>query len=378
MKKILILLICVLLTGCFSSSVQDDTGNPPANTPSSEITKTTFTSFEAGFDTVFYLTFYSAQSQQQLQSIFNECVAMAYSYHKMFDIYNSYPDVSGIKAINDNAGKQPVQVSSEVIEMLKIAKEMNEMSHGEFNITYGSVLEVWHNWREEAKDTGTGPVPDEVLLKEAEKNVGWQHVIIDEENNTVYLDQKGIRLDVGGIAKGFTVEKIAAFLASKGVETAIINFGGNNRVMGSKPDKSNWGLGIEQPGTTSAMVAISLPGPVSAVTSGDYHRYFVSEDGNTYHHIIDPQTLFPATHFHSVTIYTKDSGYADALSTSLFTMNVEEGQQLIDEFNLKYPETPASAVWIMDDNQAFETEYGFKKAGYFITYTPDLHGKISK
>lgn len=378
MKKLLILCLCILLAGCVSSPAQDETDNPSVHTPSSEIKKSTYTSFEAGFDTVFYLTFYSTESEEKLQSIFNECVQLAYSYHKQFDIYNDYPDVQGIKAINDNAGKKAVKVSADVIEMLKIAKEMNEMSFGEFDVTYGSVLQVWHNWRDEAADTGKGPIPDQALLKEAEKNVGWEHVIFDEENSTVYLDQEGIRLDVGGIAKGFTVEKIATFLSLKGVDTAIINFGGNNRVIGSKPDKSNWGLGIEQPGTTSAMVAISLPGPVSAVTSGDYHRYYVSEDGNTYHHIIDPQTLFPAAHFHSVTIYTKDSGYADALSTSLFTMSVEEGQKLIDEFNLKYPDTPASAVWIMDEALSFDTEYGFKKASYFITYTADLQGKISK
>ncbi len=370
--------MCILLTGCFSPLPKDESGNLPDKTPSSEVTKTTFTSFEAGFDTVFYLTFYSAESQEKLQSIFNECVQLAYSYHKQFDIYNDYPDVQGIKAINDNAGKEPVKVSLEVIEMLKIAREMNEMSAGEFDITYGSVLQVWHNWRDEAASTGKGPVPETALLKEAEKSVGWNHVILDEENCTVYLDQEGVRLDVGGIAKGFTVEKIASFLISKGIDTAIINFGGNNRVIGTKPDQSNWGLGIEQPGTTSAMVAVSLPSPVSAVTSGDYHRYYVSEDGNTYHHIIDSQTLFPATHFHSVTIYTKDSGYADALSTSLFTMSIEEGQKLIDAFNLKYPETPASAVWIMDEDQAFDTDYGFKKSGYFVTYTIDLHQKISK
>ena len=376
MKKILIFLLCALMTGC---TVSQNTQQPDAAaTPdvSTEIRKTTYTSFEAGFDTVFYLTFYSSASDETLKGIFDECVELAYSYHQLFDIYHTYEGVNNIKTINDNAGIEPVTVQSDIIEMLVLAKEMNEMSNGEFDVTYGAVLKLWHNWREEAESTGTGPVPDQAQLLEAQKNVGWQHIQIDEENSTVYIDQEGISLDVGGIAKGFTVEKLASFLTSKGIDTAIINFGGNNRVLGTKPDGSAWGLGIEQPGTSSAMVAIKLNGETSAVTSGDYHRYYLSEDGNLYHHIIDPQTLFPSIHFHSVTIYTKDSGYADALSTSLFTMSVEDGQKLLDEFNTLHPDTPASAVWMMDEDKAIDTEYGFYKSGYFVVYSADLEGKI--
>lgn len=371
MKKIVMILLCFLMIGCTSQS-----GKQPDQSQNNEIQKVTYTSFEAGFDTVFYLTFYSAESEETLKTIFNECVGMAYSYHKLFDIYNNYDGINNIKTINDNAGIQAVQVDEAIIEMLNIAKEMNTMSNGEFDVTYGAVLKVWHNYRDAAESSKVGPVPDDNELKEAVKTVGWDHIIINEEENTVYIDQTGVLLDVGGIAKGFTTEKLAGFLTLKGIETAIINFGGNNRVMGTKPDGSLWGLGIEQPGTQSAMVAVSMNAPISAVTSGDYHRYYISEDGNTYHHIIDPNTLYPSNHFHSVTIYTKDSGYADALSTSLFTMDVEDGQKLIEQFNKIYPDTPASAVWVMDEDKAFNTEYGFKTAGYFVTYTKDLHGKI--
>ena len=364
LKKFLMLLLCFLLLGC------------TPNTTENQLRKVTFTSFEAGFDTVFYLTLYSTESDEKLLSTFNECVSMAYGYHQLFDIYNDYNGVNNIKTINDNAGIQPVEVNADVIEMLKTAKKMNQMSNGEFDVTYGSVLKVWHNYRDTATNTGKGPIPDDDELNAAAQHVGWDHILINEQNNTVYIDEKGISLDVGGIAKGFTTEKLANHLASKGVETAIINFGGNNRVMGSKPDGSAWGLGIEQPGTQNAMVAVSLNAPISAVTSGDYHRYYVSEDGNTYHHIIDPTTLYPSEHFHSVTIYTKDSGYADALSTSLFTMSVEDGRQLIQEFNTLHPDTPASVVWIMDEDKAFDTPYSFKTSGYFVTYTEDLSGKI--
>ena len=363
MKKLCLILLSLLLIGCTAEK--------------KEVQKLSYTSFEAGFDTVFYLTFYSSESEEKLQSIFNECVDLAYSYHQLFDIYNNYEGINNLKTINDNAGIAPVKVNPDIIELLQISKEMNEMSNQEFDVTYGSVLKVWHNWREEAETAESGPIPDDSLLQEAQKTVGWQHVQIDTVHNTVYLDQKGVQLDVGGIAKGFTTEKLAAFLDKKHIDTAIINFGGNNRVIGTKPDGSDWGLGIEQPGSASAMLAVKLPGPVSAVTSGDYHRYYVSADGNTYHHIIDPQTLYPANHYHSVTIYTKDSGYADALSTSLFTMSVEGGKELLAQFNQKYPDTPASAVWIMDEDKAFETKHSITKAGYFITYTEDLEGKIS-
>lgn len=362
------ILLCFLLLGC--------TPDTQPETPENQLRKVTFTSFEAGFDTVFYLTLYSTDNDETLLSIFNECVSIAYGYHQLFDIYNNYNGINNIKTINDNAGIVPVKVNADVIEMLKTAKEMNQMSNGEFDVTYGSVLKVWHNYRDAAEAAGKGPVPNDEELKSAAEYVGWNHVIINEQDNTVYIDEKGVSLDVGGIAKGFTTEKLADYLASKDIETAIINFGGNNRVMGDKPDGTAWGLGIEQPGTQSAMVAVSLNAPISAVTSGDYHRYYVSEDGNTYHHIIDPSTLYPSEYFHSVTIYTKDSGYADALSTSLFTMSIEDGMKLVEQFNQTYPNTPASVVWIMDEDKAFDTSCSFKTSGYFVVYTEDLKGKI--
>ena len=371
MKKLLVFLLCLLMIGCTPK-----TNSQPDTPQENPLRKITFTSFEAGFDTVFYLTLYSTESDQTLQTLFNECVQIAYSYHKRFDIYNNYDGINNIKTINDNAGIQPVAVDKDVIEMLKIAKEMNQMSNGEFDVTYGSVLKVWHNYRDAAEPPKKGPIPNDLELQEASKHVGWDHVLINEDDSTVYIDEAGISLDVGGIAKGFTTEKLADYLSARGITTAILNFGGNNRVMGTKPDGTAWGLGIEQPGTQSAMVAVSLNAPISAVTSGDYHRYYVSEDGNTYHHIIDPSTLYPSDHFHSVTIYTKNSGYADALSTSLFTMSVEDGIELIKTFNQTYPDTPASAVWIMDTEKAFDTPHSFKTNGYFVTYTEDLEGKI--
>ncbi|MBQ7888615.1 MAG: FAD:protein FMN transferase [Erysipelotrichaceae bacterium] len=369
MKKLLILFMSLLMIGCTTQ----DTPKPPTQT-SVPISKTTFTSFEAGFDTVYYLTFYSTKTQEELKPVFDQSVDLAYRYHQLFDIYNNYEGINNIKTINDNAGIQPVEVDPVIIEMLKISKQMNELSNGEFDVTYGSVFKVWHNYRDEAETTGKGPVPNQDELINAQKSVGWEHILLDEEANTVYIDHPEVRLDVGGIAKGFATEKIAAFLQSKGIDTAIINFGGNNRVIGSKPDGSLWGLGIEEPGTGSTLLAVDLEGPVSVVTSGDYHRYYVCEDGNTYHHIIDPTTLYPATDYRSVTIFTLNSGYADALSTSLFTMSIEDGKALLNEFNKLHPESPASAIWVLSKDK--ETEDGFTAGNFFITSTEDLINKI--
>ena len=143
MKKLLVFLLCLLMIGCTPK-----TNSQPDTPQENPLRKITFTSFEAGFDTVFYLTLYSTESDQTLQTLFNECVQIAYSYHKRFDIYNNYDGINNIKTINDNAGIQPVAVDKDVIEMLKIAKEMNQMSNGEFDVTYGSVLKVWHNYRD--------------------------------------------------------------------------------------------------------------------------------------------------------------------------------------------------------------------------------------
>lgn len=367
MKKILMLFICLtLLCGC--SQKEPD---------SAQLTKYEAQDFTAGFDTILTLSAYTAS-----QEAFDEKMALATNlfsqYNDYFDIYNNYEGLNNLKTINDNAGIAPVEVAPEIIECLMKAKEFYELSNHEYDITLGAVLQIWHRYREEGillnQSGELGNLPTAEELEAAKACTGWEYVEIDEENNTVFITNPCVSLDVGGIAKGFTAEKIAAALDD--LSAGIINAGGNVRTLYTKPDGTDWKSGIQDPNGNGSLLILSVSGSQSIVTSGDYQRYYVASDGQLYHHIIDPQTNYPAALYRSVTVITKDSGDADALSTTLYTLSLEEGREVIRQYNEAHPDTLLSAIWIMDQDKMTEDENGFYTNEFYVTCTDDLKGKI--
>lgn len=306
------------------------------------------------FDTVTTILGY-ADSEE----IFSEFAQSVYDnlkdYHEFFDIYNDYEGVNNIKTINDNAGIAPVKVDQRIIDLLLFGREVYALSGGKVNIAYGAVLSVWHTYREEGSDDPErAELPPMDLLKEKAKHTDMNQVIIDEQASTVYLADPEMRLDVGAIAKGYATERVAKALEAKGYHHALLSVGGNVRAIGSKgPDirdaegtskGTDWNVGIQNPDTESEEPYLDILKltDLSLVSSGDYERYYVV-DGKRYHHIIDPATLMPATYFRAVSIVTKDSGLADALSTTIFNLPYEEGLQLIEGL----PDT--EALWIYSD-----------------------------
>ncbi len=372
MKKIISLLLsAALLVACNASSV----------TPTSSTTSLKSNiCMDCGFDTFFAVQGMPLE-QDEFDSVFTEASNDFSYYNKLFDIYNDYEGINNIKTINDNAGIQPVEVDPVIIEMLQEAKYFYDLSNGEFDITIGALLKVWHNYREEGIDLNTegkkGNIPTEEELEEASTHKGWEHVQIDEENNTVYIDDSSISLDVGGIAKGFSTEKIAQSLASEGITTGAINAGGNNRTLGTKYDGSNWRVGIQNPNGSDSILVVNMDGKCSFVTSGDYERYYVATDGNSYHHIIDPETLYPAKYFHSVSIITEDSGVADCLSTTLFTLSYEDGLKVLAAYKEDHPDTFLEAIWIMDEDTEIDTDYKHVTDNQLIVYSEGLEGKLT-
>ena len=174
---------------------------------------------------------------------------------------------------------------------------------------------------------------------------------IDEKAGTVRITDADASLDVGAIAKGYAVEQAARWLEDKGISGYVLNVGGNIRVTGTKPDGNGWITGIREPDLSSSKafaLVIELK-DISCVTSGDYERYFVSK-GTSYHHLIDPQTLYPARFFTSVTVLTKDSAEADALSTAFFCMSLERGQALAAQL------PGVDVIWITHDGEIVCTE----------------------
>lgn len=270
--------------------------------------------------------------QEKAQAIHDSLL----EYHQLFDIYNEYDGMNNLKTVNDQAGIAPVVVDRRIIELLSDCKEFYQVTRGKVDVTMGSVLYLWHQARTESLDNpANAKLPDENALKEASVHRGMENLVIDETASTVYLTDPDARLDVGAVAKGWATEQVAKDAPSG----LLISVGGNVRATGPKDASGTpWVVGVTDPENQNQYLHTIYVTNGSVVTSGDYQRYFVV-DGKSYHHIIDPETLYPSTYWRSVTIVCPDSGLADALSTALFLLPQEEGQAILDQFD-------AQAMWV--------------------------------
>ena len=264
-------------------------------------------------------------------------------YHQLFDIYNDYEGINNLKTVNDNAGIAPVVVDRIIIDLLLDCKEYYTLTGGRVNVAMGSVLQLWHEARSDWEDDPVHAyLPDPEELRAAAEHTDLDCVVIDEENSTVFITDPEVSLDVGAVAKGWSVQR-AAENAPTGM---LISVGGNVCATGPKrSDGTPWVVGITNPeGGENYLHTVNMTSG-SAVTSGDYQRTYMV-DGKLYHHIIDPDTLYPSTYWSSVTILCADSGLGDALSTALFLLPLEEGQKLLDTCG-------AEAMWVTPEGEIF-------------------------
>lgn len=266
-------------------------------------------------------------------------------YHELYDIYHEYEGINNIKTINDNAGIAPVEVDPEIIRLLQFSKEMYERTNGQVNIAMGSVLSIWHEYREDGTSNPANaklPPMDELLA--AGEHTDIADIIIDESASTVYLSDPEMSLDVGSIGKGYAVQRVAEYAEELGVEHMLLSVGGNVCAVGERLDGTDWRLGIQNPesGSGDTYVRKVDVADVCVVTSGNYQRYYIV-DGEVYCHIIDPDTQMPADYFASVSVVADDSGVADALSTAVYNMPYEEGIAFVNGL------TGVEAMWIMED-----------------------------
>ena len=270
-------------------------------------------------------------------------------YHQLFDIYHDYEGITNLKTVNDNAGIAPVTVDPTIIQLLSDCKAYHAATGGAVNPAMGSVLRLWHEARNDGiDDPANAYLPDGEALKAAAEHMDMDAVVIDEGASTVFITDPEVRLDVGAIAKGWSVQRVAGDVP----DCLLISVGGNVCATGPKDAAGTpWVVGIQNPdGGDSYLHTLNLK-KGSLVTSGDYQRAYVVE-GELYHHIIDPTTLYPSTLWRSVTILCDDSGLADALSTALFVLPKEEGQRLLPE--------GAEAMWVDREGNRFYSP-GFKE-----------------
>lgn len=300
-------------------------------------------SFLGPFDTLTQLLGY-APSEAAFTRQAELLQAKLERYHRLFDIYHSYSGMNNLKTINDQAGIAPVPVDGSIIDLLKLCKRFYYLSGGRVNVALGGVLALWHEAREQGMNAPEdAALPDATALRLAVQHADIEAIQIDEAASTVFLADPLLRLDVGAVAKGWAVERVAGEMP----EGYLISVGGNVRTSGSRAaSAAPWLVGVQDPsGSAEDYLHTLRLTSGSVVTSGDYQRaYCVS--GRLYHHIIDPATLYPAQYWHAVTVLCPDSALADALSTALFLMPLEAGRALAEQCG-------AEAVWVGMDNRLF-------------------------
>lgn len=246
---------------------------------------------------------------------------------------------SEVSQVNTAAGVSAVKVSDETYLVIERAVEMSRRSGGVFDITVGAFKGLWKF--DEDMD-GTLPAPAEVT--ERRRLVNWRDIVLDKKARTVKLRRKGMSITLGGIAKGYAVDKCAALLRDKGFVDFILQAGGDMYVSGKK-DVQPWVVGIRDPrGARDAMFALAPIEDHSFSTSGDYERGFV-KDGVRYHHILDPRTAFPANASRSVTVMAKDAFTADAWSKVLFILGWKKAMPLVEQMK------DFEAVFVDPENQ---------------------------
>lgn len=256
---------------------------------------------------------------------------------------------ANLREINAEAAAGPVLADPEVFELVRRGKELS-LQVNSFNVALGPVTLLWHEAMEKARiKPEKASLPSETELKKAAAHCHSSDIILDEKAGTIFFKDKDMRLDFGGFAKGYAVERIAGELSASGEVHALISVGGNLRSIGSRPDGQAWQVGVLDPrgknGETLDHYALEQG---ALVTSGIYERYFTVE-GVRYHHIIDPATLYPSKPYISISVSALDSGLADALSTALFGKSVDEGKKLAESFGV-------SVLWLMADGSIVKTE----------------------
>ncbi len=261
-----------------------------------------------------------------------------------------YKEDSEVSRINQNAGGEPVEVSQETFDLLRDSVELARELEGDFDPTIGALTLLW-GW-----GSADGPaVPPEEEIEAMIDLVDYDKINFDDENTAVSLAEEGMELDLGAIAKGYASVEAYNILEETEVDSAFIDLGGNITLKDIKPDETPWRIGIQNPraGRGDVMAAVSVDEEDierhrAIVTSGDYERYF-EEDGEEYHHIIDPATGYPSDHgIISTTIITEDPLKADAYSTGILVRGLP-GRDLIEE------QENMEAIFINDDMEVYVT-----------------------
>jgi thiamine biosynthesis lipoprotein len=229
-----------------------------------------------------------------------------------------------LSQINQNAGKQPVKVPAELIELIERSTKISKLTDGAFDISYASMDKIWKF------DGSMKEMPSPEAIKKSVEKVGYENIVIDKEKQTVFLKLEGMKLGMGGIGQGYIADKIKALLNSKGCASGLVNVSGDISTWGRQPNGEQWKVGIKNPMNKNKIFATFPLEDTAVETSGSYEKY-VTFNGKRYSHIIDTRTGYPATGLISVSIFAKTTELADALATGVFVMGKDAGMNLVNQ-----------------------------------------------
>lgn len=262
-----------------------------------------------------------AENQVQADHYINLAVS---EISRIERLISSWDEHSQTSLINQNAGIQAVSVDPELFSLIQRSIKISRLTDGAFDISYASLDNIWKF------DGSMTQMPDEQALKASVAKVGFENIVLDEKNHTVFLKNPGMKIGFGAIGKGYAADKAKELLIQNGVTSGIINASGDLNTWGKQPDGSSWMVAIVNPLNKEKAFSWLPVDDMAVVTSGNYEK-FVTLDGVRYSHIIDPRTGMPSSGISSVTIITKSAELADALATSVYVMGVDTGLNLINQ-----------------------------------------------
>ncbi len=359
LRMIAFLLVCLLalpLAGCRESG--PETSLQGAESAPQKGAATRFTRREMDiFDTEITLTGF-AESQEAFDRTAGKMLDQLREYHQLFDGYSAYGSLHNLWYVNRHAAQAPVEVPPVFYDLLLWCREKWDAGFRQTNICMGSVLQIWHAYRTRGiADPEHASLPSVEELRQAAAHIDFDSLVLDDEKRTVYFADPEMQLDLGAVAKGYAADLTLPLLREE-MPSFLLSLGGN--VYAGNPPldgRENWNVGVQDP--RAGALQVSLGGTdildvmeihdLSAVTSGDYWRYY-TVDGERYHHIIDPETLFPSRHMISVSIVCESSLLADYLSTALFILPLEEGMRMLEKVG------QAEAMWVESDGSIHFTQ----------------------
>ncbi|MDL4840490.1 FAD:protein FMN transferase [Aquibacillus rhizosphaerae] len=302
-----------------------------------KVLKTPFKETAFLMGTVVTVKIYDKEKESVLKPVFKRI-------HDLANQINAEESESEIDKVNEKAGVEPVEVSSDIYNLVKAGKQHSTKSNGSFDITIGPLTSLWHIGYEDARKPEQSEIDDVLPL------IDYEKVELIDQEQTVFLKEKGMRLDLGAIAKGFIADEVVEVLKENGVTTAIIDLGGNIYVMGNNPSGEAWNVGIQDPfSARGEIVGKVRQSNRSVVTSGIYER-FLEVDGIKYHHLLNPGDGYPFMNdLAGVSIISEQSIDGDALSTTVFSKGLVDGLEYLENIS------GVEAIFISTDKKVYTT-----------------------